>query len=171
MSLLVEDLLSLTRAEGNRLDKRTVDMLELTLSVASSARAAFPDREIAVENRAESVPVVNGDPDRLHQVLLNLVTNGLRHGGSEAAVTLVLRQEDGHVLIDIADDGKGMTPEVASHIFERFDREDSSRTRDTGGSGLGLAIVKSLVSQHGGTITVESEPGEGSVFTVSLPVS
>ena len=171
MSLLVEDLLSLTRAEGNRLDKRTVDMLELTLSVASSARAAFPDREIAVENRAESVPVVNGDPDRLHQVLLNLVTNGLRHGGSEAAVTLVLRQEDGHVLIDVADDGKGMTPEVASHIFERFYREDSSRTRDTGGSGLGLAIVKSLVSQHGGTITVESEPGEGSVFTVSLPVS
>lgn len=171
MSLLVEDLLALTRAEGKRLDKRTVDILELTLSVASSARAAFPERSIEVENRTSDIPVVDGDPDRLHQVLLNLVTNGLRHGGPEAAVTIYLRQEDEQVLIDVADDGRGMTDEVASHIFERFYREDSSRARGTGGSGLGLAIVKSLVAQHGGTVSVKSAAGEGSVFTVSLPAA
>ncbi|MDO5032415.1 cell wall metabolism sensor histidine kinase WalK [Corynebacterium sp.] len=169
MSLLVEDLLALTRAEGTRLDLRDVDMLELVLSVGSSARAAFPGREIQVRNEAHDIPVVKGDPDRLHQVLLNLVSNGIRHGGEEAVVTLVVREEAEHVLIDVADDGKGMSPADAAHIFERFYRADTSRTRDTGGSGLGLAIVKSLVEQHGGSISVASELGEGSVFTLSLP--
>lgn len=106
-------------------------------------------------------------------MLLNLVSNALRHGGEEAKVKLTIREEAGEkgtdVLIDVADDGKGMTPEDASHIFERFYRADTSRTRDTGGSGLGLAIVKSLVEQHGGRISVESALGEGSTFTLRLP--
>lgn len=169
MSLLVEDLLSLTRAEGNRLDMRQVDMLELVLSVGSSARAAFAGRTINVNNEATDIPIVDGDPDRLHQVLLNLVSNGIRHGGEDASVTLTLRDDEKHVLIDVSDDGKGISPEDASHIFERFYRADTSRTRDTGGSGLGLAIVKSLVEQHGGSISVDSELGRGSVFTVCLP--
>ena len=113
--------------------------------------------------------MVDGDADRLHQVLLNLVSNGIRHGGEDAVVTLTLRDDEEHVLIDVSDDGKGISPDDASHIFERFYRADSSRTRDTGGSGLGLAIVKSLVEQHGGSISVESELGRGSVFTVRLP--
>ena len=169
MSLLVEDLLALTRAEGSRLDMREVDMLELVLSVGSSARAAFSGRTINVNNEASEIPIVNGDADRLHQVLLNLVSNGIRHGGDEASVTLTLRDDEENVLIDVADDGKGISPEDAAHIFERFYRADSSRTRDTGGSGLGLAIVKSLVEQHGGSISVDSELGSGSVFTVRLP--
>ena len=73
--------------------------------------------------------------------------------------------------IRVRDNGRGMEPEVAAHIFERFFREDSSRTRDTGGSGLGLAIVKSLVEQHGGEISVESTPSVGSTFTVRLPAA
>lgn len=93
MKLLVEDLLALTRAEGSRLDKRTVDVLELSLAVVGSARAAYPDRTILVENKTPGIPVVSGDPDRLHQVLLNLITNGLNHGGPEASVTVTLRQE------------------------------------------------------------------------------
>lgn len=169
MSLLVEDLLALTRAEGSRLDMRAVDMLELVLSVGSSARAAFAGRTINVNNEASGIPMVNGDADRLHQVLLNLVSNGIRHGGEEASVTLTLRDDEEHVLIDVADDGKGISPEDAAHIFERFYRADTSRTRDTGGSGLGLAIVKSLVEQHGGSISVDSELGSGSVFTICLP--
>lgn len=171
MSLLVEDLLALTRAEGSRLDLRPVDVLEVALSAGSSARAAFPGRTIEVRNDAASVPIINGDADRLHQVLINLITNGLRHGGPEAKVCLRLRRDEasGDVLIDVSDDGKGMEPGVAAHIFERFYREDTSRTRDTGGSGLGLAIVKSLIDQHGGDITVTSAPGEGATFTVRLP--
>lgn len=171
MSLLVEDLLALTRAEGSRLDLRTVDLLELALSAGSSARAAFPDRDIQVINKTQSIPLVNGDPDRLHQVLLNLIANGIKHGGEEAKVQVELRREDDDVLINVIDDGKGMTPEDASHIFERFYRADTSRTRDTGGSGLGLAIVKSLVEQHGGSISVTSAPDEGAKFTIRLPAS
>ncbi|QGU05504.1 sensor histidine kinase [Corynebacterium comes] len=171
MSLLVEDLLALTRAEGSRLELTTVDLLELSLSVASSARAAFPGREVTVSNETSSVPVVEGDVSRLHQVLLNLISNGLTHGGPEAVVTVTLRLEDDDVVLTVADDGRGMSPEAASHIFERFYREDPSRSRASGGSGLGLAIVKSLVEKHGGSITVDTTEGEGSAFTVRLPRS
>lgn len=169
MSLLVEDLLALTRAEGQKLEMKPVDMLELCLSVAGSARAAFPERRIGVDNRVDEVPMVEGDKDRLHQCLLNLVTNGLRHGGDAAEVTLRLR-EDGpdHLLVQVADDGRGMSAEDTAHIFERFYRADTSRSRASGGSGLGLAITKSLVEKHGGSISVESEQGVGSVFTIRL---
>ncbi len=171
MSLLVEDLLALTRAEGSRLELKTVDLLELSLSVASSARAAFPGREVCVKNETSSIPVVEGDASRLHQVLLNLISNGLTHGGPDARVTIELHLDaDGKdVVIEVSDDGRGMPKDVAAKVFERFYREDSSRSRASGGSGLGLAITKSLVEKHGGTITVDSEEGAGSMFTIRLP--
>lgn len=169
MSLLVEDLLALTRAEGSRLEKRTVDILELSLSVASSARAAFAGRTVEVVNKTSSIPVVEGDPSRLHQVLLNLISNGLNHGGPEASVKVTLEYDADDVVITVADDGRGMTPDVASHIFERFYREDVSRSRASGGSGLGLAIVKSLVEGHKGSISVESTPDVGTAFKLRLP--
>lgn len=169
MSLLVEDLLTLTRAEGQKLELSKVDVLELCLAVASSARAAFPGRKISVDNACEDLPLVLGDKPRLHQCLLNLVTNGLRHGGEEAAVTLRLGDVDnGKLSIEVIDDGRGMSAEDAAHIFERFYRADTSRSRASGGSGLGLAITKSLVEKHGGAITVESEEGKGSTFRIVL---
>lgn len=168
MKLLVEDLLALTRAEGSRLDLRPVDLIELTMSARGSAQAAFADRVIEVANETEKLPVVNGDPDRLHQVLMNLITNGLRHGGSEAKVKITLADDGREVLLKVSDDGRGMSPEVSEHIFERFYREDASRSRASGGSGLGLSIVKSLVEQHGGTITVDSKEGVGTTFTIRL---
>lgn len=171
MKLLVEDLLALTRAEGSRLNMRDVDVLELVLSVSGSAKAAFPGRSLTVENEATDIPLVSGDPDRLHQVLLNLVSNAFKHAGDDAEVTITLREYLDNVYIDVADNGCGMTPEDTDHIFERFYRADTSRNRSksAGGSGLGLAITKSIVEQHGGAITVKSAPGEGSKFTVSLP--
>lgn len=172
MKLLVEDLLALTRAEGSRLNLRTVDLLELALSAASTARAAFPERSIEVVNDTSEVPVVNGDPDRLHQALLNLITNGLRHGGEGTAVTLRLHRDpadDGHVLIDVVDDGQGMSEDTAAHIFERFYRADSSRYRGSGGgSGLGLSIVRSIIDQHDGAIKVASKEGVGTTFRITL---
>ena len=171
MQLLVEDLLALTRAEGARLNKREVDMLELTASVASSLGAAFPDRVLRVNHDCSRPPVVNGDPDRLYQVLTNLITNAFKHAGPDAEVTVTLREYLDRVSIDIADNGIGMDPKDAAHIFDRFYRADTSRTRGTGGgSGLGLAITKSLIEQHDGTISVKTAPGEGSTFTISLPM-
>ncbi|AKV59697.1 sensor histidine kinase [Corynebacterium riegelii] len=171
MQLLVEDLLALTRAEGARLNKREVDMLELTASVASSLGAAFPDRVLRINHDCSRPPVVNGDPDRLYQVLTNLITNAFKHAGPDAEVTVTLREYLDRVSIDIADNGIGMDPKDAAHIFDRFYRADTSRTRGTGGgSGLGLAITKSLIEQHDGTISVKTAPGEGSTFTISLPM-
>lgn len=171
MKLLVEDLLALTRAEGSRLNMRSVDMLELVLSATSSARAAFPDRTLNVNNAADDIPMVSGDPDRLHQVLLNLIANGFKHAGPDAEVTVTVREYLDRVYIDVEDNGVGMSQEDAAHIFERFYRTDTSRNRSKGGggSGLGLAITKSLVEQHDGAITVSTELGKGTKFTVSLP--
>lgn len=170
MKLLVEDLLALTRAEGSRLELKPVDLLELVLSARGSGSAAFAGREITVVNETDAPPIVNGDADRLHQVLLNLITNALRHGGADASVQLKLSTEGRDAVIEVVDNGRGISPEAITHIFERFYREDASRTRASGGgSGLGLSIVKSLVEQHGGTIVVSSTPGEGSVFRIRLP--
>ncbi len=93
----------------------------------------------------------------------------MTHGGPDAKVTVTLTREGDDVVTRVADDGRGMSPEVTSHIFERFYREDSSRSRASGGSGLGLAIVRTLVESHGGSITVDSAVGEGTTFTVRLP--
>lgn len=170
MQLLVEDLLALTRAEGSRLNLSPVDLFEVTVAAASSARAAYPERVIRVGNNASDVPIVNGDKDRLHQVLINLISNGVKHGGDDAEITLELSIVDQDVVLEVRDNGRGMEPEVAEHIFERFYREDTSRSRGQGGgSGLGLSIVKGLVEQHGGTIVVETAPQEGSTFRIRLP--
>ncbi|WP_301925579.1 sensor histidine kinase [Corynebacterium glaucum] len=170
MQLLVEDLLALTRAEGARLEKRPVDMLGTVTTAASTAKAAFPGRVVNINHDCTRQPVVDGDPDRLHQVLLNLITNAFKHAGEDAVVTITLRDNLDRLSIDIADDGVGMSQEDAEHIFDRFYRADTSRTRATGGSGLGLAIVKSIIEQHDGTVSVETAPGKGSTFTLSLPL-
>ncbi|MBA1838101.1 HAMP domain-containing protein [Corynebacterium sp. zg912] len=169
MQLLVEDLLALTRAEGARLNTKPTDVLELVLSAKSTVDAAFPDRRVEVIADTPDVAQVNGDPDRLHQVLVNLITNAYKHAGPDAEVTVTVRHNLDRVVIDVADNGCGMEPRDAEHIFERFYRADSSRNRATGGSGLGLAITKSLVEAHGGTVSVTTAPGEGSTFTISIP--
>ena len=104
-------------------------------------------------------------------MLLNLIANGFKHAGDDAEVTVTVRDYLDRVYIDVEDNGVGMSREDAAHVFERFYRTDTSRNRSKcgGGSGLGLAITKSLVEQHDGAITVDSEPGQGAKFTVSLP--
>lgn len=177
MSLLVEDLLTLVRMdEGRPLRKDPVDLLDLGIAAVDNARAGFPGREVSLVNETRSIPVTIGDADRLHQVIGNLVTNALRHGGEDATVTLTLTQsapgvEPATVGVDVIDDGAGIPPDDVPHLFERFYRADVSRSRASGGSGLGLSIVKSLVEAHGGTITVESVLGEGTTFHVRLPAA
>ncbi|MDO4911860.1 MAG: HAMP domain-containing sensor histidine kinase [Corynebacterium sp.] len=167
MTALVEDLLDLARSEGNKLQLQNVDLLELALSVVTSLKAAHPGRDIKVLNECGDIPFVTGDSMALRRVIINLVNNALVHAGKEASVTVALRPGG---QIAIIDNGVGMSPEDAQHVFERFYRTDTSRSRESGGSGLGLAIVKSLVESHKGTVSVESELGKGSTFTVTLPV-
>lgn len=169
MSLLVEDLLSLTRSEEARFEEAPVDMLGLSLSVVSSLSAAYPERTIEVDAKAEEMPMVLGDTARLHQVLTNLIVNALKHGGEEASVKVSIDTDSSNVIVEVTDNGAGLSEADLPHIFERFYRADTSRTRATGGSGLGLAIVKTIVEAHRGAITVKSTLGEGTTFRISLP--
>jgi two-component system OmpR family sensor kinase len=141
-----------------------------------AARAVDPGRPITLEVTANGAPlVVTGDDARLRQVMTNLIGNALSHTPAGAGVTVRLRPEQGAGVIEVADQGPGLTPEQAGRVFERFYRVDTARTRSTeaatGGSGLGLAIVAALVAAHRGTVEVESEPGHGATFRVRLPLA
>jgi two-component system OmpR family sensor kinase len=116
----------------------------------------------------ETLPVV-GDPARLRQVLDNLLGNVRAHTPPRAPAQVTLRHDNGRAFVEVADSGPGLPPEEAARVFERFYRADASRSRDRGGSGLGLAIVAAIAEAHGGRARVESRPGSGARFTVSLP--
>jgi two-component system sensor histidine kinase BaeS len=116
-------------------------------------------------------PQVVVDPDRLRQIVGNLVSNAVRHTPSDGTVTINSRVGGGTLEISVADTGHGIAPDELPRVFDRFWRADASRTRATGGSGLGLSIVRQLTEAHGGTVTAASEPGAGSTFTIRLPIA
>lgn len=177
MGLLVEDLLQLARVDQQRpLTIVPVDLAELAGDAVHDARAVQPERPIALhlDESMSEVPVVLGDEARLRQVVGNLVTNALTHTPHDARVTVTLTEEPHDpdtVVLQVADAGPGMAPEDAARVFERFYRAESSRSREAGGTGLGLAIVASLVAAHGGTVDLQTAPGQGALFTVRLPRS
>jgi two-component system OmpR family sensor kinase len=112
---------------------------------------------------------VLGDEPRLRQVLSNLVVNALQHTPENADVIVRVGTDGDDAVLEIADQGPGMSREDASRVFERFYRTDSSRARASGGTGLGLSIVDSLVRAHGGVVTVMTALGEGCCFRVTMP--
>jgi two-component system OmpR family sensor kinase len=114
-------------------------------------------------------PEVLGDEARLRQVLGNLVANALQHTPESAGVTVRVGTDGDNAVLEVCDEGPGMTSQDAYRVFERFYRTDSSRARSSGGTGLGLSIVDSLVYAHGGTVTVTTAPGQGCRFKVNLP--
>jgi signal transduction histidine kinase len=113
---------------------------------------------------------VSGDASRLKQVILNLVQNAVNAGSKNVTVSVYLDKNKQDVNLEVLDDGPGMPAEALPHIFDRFYRVDGARSTRGNGSGLGLAIVKWIVQQHEGTVSVESKLGEGTVFTVVLPL-
>jgi signal transduction histidine kinase len=113
--------------------------------------------------------VVRADEMRFAQIISNLVVNAIEFSPEGGEVRVSVRPEGSAVLVAVADEGIGIDPALHDEIFEPFRQADQSSTRRVGGSGLGLAIVRLAVAQHGGSIDVDSTPGEGSVFTVRLP--
>jgi two-component system, OmpR family, sensor kinase len=170
MGHLVDDLLLLARLDQQRpLERLTVDVTALARDAVADAHVRGPGRTIALDVPASDV-LVTGDPDRLRQVLDNLLGNALVHTPPETPVSVLLHSaEGGPVVLAVHDDGPGMTPEQAARVFERFYRADSARSRNNGGSGLGLSIVEAVVTAHGGTVRCESQPGAGTTFTLTLP--
>jgi two-component system OmpR family sensor kinase len=168
MASLVDDLLLLARLdEGRPLAREPVDLGVLGVDAAADARAVAPDRTITAEV-AEDV-TVDGDEDRLRQVVGNLVGNALVHTPAGTPVSVRVHNGDDLAVVEVHDDGPGMPREVADRAFERFSRADASRSRHAGGSGLGLAIVRAIVVAHGGEVALESAPGAGTTVRVELP--
>ncbi|BBX05835.1 sensor histidine kinase [Mycolicibacterium aichiense] len=171
MGLLVDDLLLLARLDAQRpLEQRRVDLLTLATDAVHDAQSIAPKRTITMEVfDGPGTPEVIGDEARLRQVLGNLVANALQHTPETARISVRVGTSSDDAVLEVADEGPGMTPEDARRVFERFYRTDSSRARASGGTGLGLSIVDSLVYAHGGRVTVSTAPGQGCCFRVSLP--
>jgi two-component system sensor histidine kinase BaeS len=130
----------------------------------------FTAQELSLE--LELQPAwVDGDPDRLRQVIANLLDNALRYTESGGSVTVSVGPHEGRARLRVADTGIGIDRDDLPFVFTRFWRGERSRSRSTGGAGIGLAIAQELVRAHGGHIEVASEPGKGSLFTVSLPLA
>jgi len=114
---------------------------------------------------------VEGDPARLKQVIVNLLDNAIKYTTAGGRVRLTVRREQDSAVLEVDDDGIGIPAEALPHVFKRFFRVDSSRSREQGGAGLGLAIVKSICSAHGAEIEVVSAPGKGSTFRLRQPLA
>ncbi len=168
MSALVEDLLLLARLDAGRpLERREVDVTRLLLESVGDARVLAPDHRWQLRLPDEPV-TVTGDEQRLHQVVTNLLGNARNHTPAGTTVTVAAQATPTGVDLSVHDDGPGLPAGLADHVFERFTRGDSSRTRASGGAGLGLSLVSAIVQAHGGATSVSSEPGD-TTFTVSLP--
>lgn len=173
LNRLVGDLRDLSLAEVGRLSLHltTVSpeavLRSLMADLGPVAAAKGVNLELAVP---PGLPHLVADPDRLRQILVNLLTNALRYTPPGGRVLVEAEARAGELWVSVTDSGPGIDPADLPHVFDRFYRADKARTRETGASGLGLAIVRSLVELHGGRVTAESEPGKGSRFTVILPM-
>ena len=169
MGTLVEDLLHLARLDqGRPLDRAPVDLSALAADAVLDAQAVAPGRSVRVE--ATDPVVVLGDEGRLRQVITNLVGNAVVHA-PDAAIVVRVDATASLAVLEVTDDGPGMAPADAAKAFDRFFRADASRQRHSGGSGLGLAIVDATVRAHGGTVTIDTEPGRGTTVRTELPLA
>ncbi|MFN3704681.1 MAG: sensor histidine kinase [Thermoflexales bacterium] len=172
LARLVDDVRELSLAESHQLPLR-VAVLDISDALREATERLQPVAEMQQVRLLLQLPDqrlgVHTDPDRLQQVVHNLVTNALRHTPAGGAVTLCAQSEGAMVRVVVHDTGSGIAPEDLPHVFDRFYRADRARTRGSGGSGLGLAIVKSLVQLMGGEVGVESALGRGSRFWFTLP--
>jgi two-component system phosphate regulon sensor histidine kinase PhoR len=181
MNRLVSDLLSLNRVESEERVRPTarIDLRALLNSVFSALKPMAEERGIRVELTGYPGEVeVFGDPDQLTQVFANLVENAMKYAASGKLVTVNLVREERElafrapgVRVEVIDRGEGFDPVHIPRLTERFYRIDTHRSREEGGTGLGLAIVKHIVNRHRGRFRIESAPGQGSRFTVILPLA
>lgn len=171
---LAEDISAVSRAEEGDLDirRQRVDAASLAEAAVRTARDRFADKGVRLEARVHTHDAVLADPDRIGQVLTNLLDNALRHTPPGGAVTLSCTSADPWVEYTVADTGEGIEPAHIDHVFDRFYRADTARDRDHGGSGIGLSIAKALVEAHDGAISVTSPGrGTGTSFTIRLPTA
>ena len=186
MGVLVDDMLQLARLDQQReLDFRTVDLLAIAADALHDARVIAPKRAINLTVGTTDAPLVTGDEVGLRQVVSNLMSNAMTHTPDGTPIEITITSGalgalgNGHrppadepaVILEVTDQGAGLTKEQQDHVFERFYRTDRARSRTAGGTGLGLAIVAAMVSAHHGRVWVNSEPGHGATFGFALPLA
>lgn len=171
---LIEDLLDISRIiRGKiRLDLRPTNLLPCVQAAVDTIRPTATAKSITISFDATLEDgFISGDPERLQQIVWNLLSNAVKFTPPGGQVGVTVRTTDHLVLIQVADSGRGISPDFLPHVFERFRQEDATTTRTQGGLGLGLAIVRNLVELHGGSIGVSSAgEGQGSAFTVQFPL-
>ncbi len=171
---LIDDLRLLSLAEAGQLPlhRESISPSELLDQVRRSfARDATAQQVTLAVSTAPDLPPLDVDPQRMQQVLGNLVSNSLRHTPAGGRIELAAVRNNGHVRISVADSGAGIAPDELEHVFDRFWRGDKARSRHGAGAGLGLAIARQLVQAHGGQIAAWSEVGKGTLIAVDLPRS
>ncbi len=173
LSHLVEDLRTLSLADAGELTLNRQTIHPATILEREAARHAVTAEQRGLSLRMvveQNLPSLNVDPERMAQVLDNLIMNAFRYTPHGGEVILAASASGKKVRLQVRDAGSGIAPEDLPHIFDRFYRGDKARLQN-GKSGLGLAIAKSIIEAHGGSIAVESSPGQGATFTISLDAS
>ncbi len=170
MKSLVDGLLTLAHIDGGRfeLNRSEFDLGSLAGECIELLQPLARERGINIESQLQQV-MVNGDSDRLAQVLTNLLTNAVRYNRDGGTVTLSIRQDDRATVVSVADTGLGIPADDLPNIFDRFYRVDKVRSRADGGSGLGLSICRTIVEAHEGAITATSKLGSGTCLEIRLP--
>lgn len=173
LTKIVESLLAISRLDAGeaQMEQVSFDLAELTRTTTEQMRLLAEDKAIKLHVEVNGAVSLVCDRARIKQVIVNLVDNAIKYTPEGGAVRVSVRDENGHAVLRVEDNGAGIPAEALPHVFDRFYRVDKARSRQMGGAGLGLAIVKSIVTAHGGQVTVESDEGRGSRFCVSLPRS
>jgi two-component system phosphate regulon sensor histidine kinase PhoR len=172
LEMLVKDLLELSKVEqaGFQVDAVPADMEKVVRRVGEMMQRKLEEKNIELKLMLEPV-IVQGDPNRLVQVMMNLLINAITYSTSKTTITVRLFQRGDEAIIEVEDQGIGIEASEIDRLFERFYRVDRARSRNSGGTGLGLSIVKHLIEAHHGKVEVESEVGAGTTFTIHLPLA
>ncbi len=171
LAALVQDIIELSRLQGSNVAKqgRAVDINTVVTEAVDRSQLPAESKNIDLVVGGHTDAMVYGDQDQLVTALRNLIDNAIRYSPENTRVGIGIRSKDGLVAVSVTDQGEGLSPEDQERVFERFYRVDAARSRHTGGTGLGLSIVKHVVANHGGEVTLWSQPGQGSTFTIRLP--
>jgi PAS domain S-box-containing protein len=171
LNRMINEMLDLDRMEAGkiRIQPKPVDVNSLVRDAVDRARASSNNHDLRVE-LDDALPIINADPDRLVQVISNLLTNAVKYSPDGGEVTVGTHAENGQVNVAVRDQGVGIAPENMGKVFARYERFESTKTNAVIGTGLGLAICKQIIELHGGRIWVESKLGEGSTFQFTVPV-
>ena len=171
LARIVEGLFAISRLDAGEAAAEWVkfDLGQLAASTADQMGLLAEDKKIQLTCAGPTGVWVEGDRARLKQVVVNLLDNAIKYTPEGGAVSLEVRADNGKAILEVADNGIGIAPELLPRVFERFFRVDKARSREQGGAGLGLSIVKSICAAHYGRVEVSSEPGSGSRFRVELP--